>query len=97
MGRTLRASRQDTPNDVGTLWTMQRRGTRARCALMAWPSEWELRVLVDGKPLLEERCARADDAFALADTWKRRMREQGWQQIVPQPGNRAPSGDHQSA
>jgi hypothetical protein len=97
MRRTPRASREDTPNDVGTLWTMQRWGTRARCALMAWPEGWELRVLVDGEPLLEERCARADEAFALADTWKHRMREQGWQQIVPRSASLARPDDRQSA
>lgn len=80
-------SKQDAPDDVGTLWTMRQRGSRARCALMAWSDEWELRVLIDGETLLSERCATAADAFALAKTWKQRMLEHGWLQVVPnRPG-----------
>lgn len=74
---------QDAPNDVGTLWTMRRSGHDARCALMAWVGEWELRVVVDGDTLLAERCPRGPEAFAIADLWKRRMLEQGWCQVLP--------------
>jgi hypothetical protein len=81
--------RQQTANDVGTLWTMQRRDRSARCALMACPGHWELRVLVDGDILLSECCARPNDAFVLAEQWKRRMLERGWQQIVPRVESRA--------
>ena len=35
----------------------------ARCALIARRSEWEVRVLIGRDLLLEERCARADEAF----------------------------------
>ena len=81
--RQAREAFRDTPNDVGTLWTMRRLGCLARCALMAWPADWELRVLVDGEILLAERCPRGAEAFALADEWRSRMLDQGWLQIVP--------------
>ena len=87
--RTRRTSRQDTATDVGTLWTMQRREYSARCALMTGLWGWELLVLVDGETLLAKRCARADEAFALAEQWKHRMLEQGWRQIVPRSGGDA--------
>ena len=86
--RRTRPSKQETPDDVGTLWTMRQRGSRARCALLAWSSEWELRVLIDGETLLSERCATADDAFALAQTWKQRMLEHNWQQVLPRATGR---------
>lgn len=89
-------TRQDTPDDVGTLWTMQRLGHGARCALMASLGEWELRVLVDGDTLLAERCPRGGEAFALAEVWKRRMIEQGWRQVIPASTNRMP-GDQTPA
>jgi hypothetical protein len=76
-------TRQDTPNDVGTLWTMRRLDRRARCALIAWLGGWELRVVIDGDTLLAERCPRGAAAFALADQWKRRMLDQGWHQVIP--------------
>ena len=79
----LATTPQDPPNDVGTLWTMRRSGHGARCALMSWFGEWELRVIVDGDTLLTERCPRGAEAFAMADLWKRRMLEQGWSQVVP--------------
>jgi hypothetical protein len=87
--RTARTPRQDPPDDVGTLWKMQRDDRTSRCALMAWPTCWELRVLVDDLTLLSERCVRADEAFALAERWKHRMLEQGWRQIVPRSAPRA--------
>ena len=83
MPQKPRSSPQDTPHDVGTLWTMRRLTHSARCALMAWPGGWELRVLVDGDILYSERCVRTDETFALADHWKRRMLDQGWKQVVP--------------
>jgi hypothetical protein len=81
---TASITREDAPHDVGTLWTMRRLDHGARCALMAWLGEWELRVVVDGVILLAERCPRGPEAFALADLWKGRMLEQGWRQVVPE-------------
>ena len=70
-------------HDVGTLWTMRRLGHRARCALIDRAGDWELRVLADGEVLLTQRCGRGSEAFALAETWKRRMLAQGWHLVVP--------------
>ena len=82
--RTWRPRHHDeAPEDVGTLWTMQRLESSARCALMACSGRWEVRVLVDGTLLLAEPCGRADVAFHLADRWKQRMLQDGWHQIVP--------------
>jgi hypothetical protein len=62
---------------------MLHRESSARCALMAWPEGWELRVLVDGEVLLSERCDNAEQAFQLAENWKQRMLAQGWRQVLP--------------
>jgi hypothetical protein len=98
MGTSLRkASRQEPPNDVGTLWMMQRLECSARCALMAWPGSWELRVLVDGDILLSEGCTRADEAFELAERWKHRMLDQGWRQVLPRSGPHVARDDRPSA
>jgi hypothetical protein len=71
---------------------MSRRQRFARCKLMAWPGRLQLRVLVDGEPVLEDICDDAADAFALAEHWKGHMLERGWQQIVPhRPGTAAAS------
>jgi hypothetical protein len=76
-------TRQHTPNDVGTMWIMRQRDHVARCAIMAWPGDWELRVVVNGCTLLAERCPRGAEAFAVADEWKRRMVHEGWNQVIP--------------
>jgi hypothetical protein len=94
--RMTTRARQETPNDVGTLWTMRRQGLAARCALIAWPGDWELRVLVDGEILLTERCPRGNEAFALAERWRGRMLKQGWEQLVPS-STRPSRGDRQPA
>jgi hypothetical protein len=83
-------ARQDIPSDVGTLWTMRRLDHYARCAVMAWPGEWELRVIVDGDTLLAERSPRGAEAFALADQWKRRMLNRGWHQVTPRAAHHTP-------
>ncbi len=76
-------SGRDTCKDVGTLWSMRRNRRSARCALIAWPDTFELRVLVDGQSLLSERCNGAAEAFTLAEAWKRRMMDKGWHQVIP--------------
>ena len=81
--RTTMRSRQERPDDVGMLWTLRQQGHTARCALFAWRGSWELRLLVDREILLTERCQRGAETFALAERWKRRLLEQGWDQVVP--------------
>jgi hypothetical protein len=81
--RIPETSRQQGPDDVGTLWSLRRGGCSARCALLTAPGRWEVRVLVDGTMLLAERCVRVDEAFALAERWKRQLLDQGWTQVVP--------------
>ena len=76
-------SRRDPCKDVGTLWSMRRNGRSARCALISWSGTLELCVLVDGQSLLSEPCDGAGEAFTLAEAWKRRMTDKGWQQVVP--------------
>ena len=71
------------------MWTMQRRGHRARCALIARAGEWELRVLVDGVLMLTKWCERAADSFSIAETWKHRMLKDGWRQVVPKAARAA--------
>lgn len=90
MGLAAR-TRKETPNDVGTLWTMRRSDHDARCSLMERVGTWELRVVVDGKMLLSERCPRGAAAFALAETWKRRMFDDGWRQVLPGLAGRPPT------
>lgn len=77
--RRLMTSRKYHHHDVGTLWTLRRATLAARCALIAWPEGWEVRVLIDGDIRKTERCDRGDGAFALAARWKRRMLERGWE------------------
>jgi hypothetical protein len=83
MRTPAKMSRQSVPEDVGTLWIMQRPEHSARCALIARRGAWEVRVIVDGELLLEARCARTDEAFTLAEQWRGRMTSQGWQQVLP--------------
>ena len=87
--RTPESSDRNIPRDVGTLWMLRRSGHAVRCALVAWSSEWEVRILVDGVILLAERCPRGAGAFRLAELWKDRMVKEGWQiptrrQLAPQ-------------
>jgi hypothetical protein len=83
MNTLNRFSSDSTPYDAGTLWTLRHADKRARCALLAWPAGWELRVIVDGRTFLSQRCQRGAPAFALAEAWKQRMVDQEWTPILP--------------
>ncbi len=64
--------------DIGTLWTLQREESIARCALLAFAEGCELFVFVDGDPLLSQRCEVQHEVFELAERWRARMAEHGW-------------------
>lgn len=71
-------------HEYGTVWTLRRSARIARCALRSWPAgTLELRILVDDHLLLTDHRACIDEAFSLADEWKRRMLEQGWRPVIP--------------
>jgi hypothetical protein len=79
-----RKSRQRfEPHDVGTLWTLRREEYTARCTLLSWSPDWELRVVMDQDILLAKRCRSTVDAFELAEDWRRGLLEHGWEQIIP--------------
>ena len=90
LSRQSGSSRGDRAADVGTLWTMDRREHQARCGLFARRNGWEVRVLIGGDLLLEERCTRADEAFSIGERWRLRMLQDGWRQLMPTSPAREP-------
>jgi hypothetical protein len=64
--------------DIGTLWTLQRHDSTARCVLVAGAEGCELHVFVNGEPLLSQRCDVQHEVFELAERWRSRMAERGW-------------------
>jgi hypothetical protein len=76
--RSSSLDRDGTLRDIGTLWTLKRGESSARCVLLAMPAGLELRVLMDGTILRTERCGRHDEAFELAERWRGRMMDRGW-------------------
>jgi hypothetical protein len=72
-------------HDVGTLWTMRRGASTARCALIKCADGWEARLLVENEILLSEPCDRVEEAFFLATQWQPRMQAEGWRQVVRSP------------
>jgi hypothetical protein len=63
---------------IGTLWTLERGESVARCMLMMEPAGLRLRVLLDDSRLREETCGSHGHAFELAGRWRGRMMERGW-------------------
>jgi hypothetical protein len=78
-----RKPQRSEPHDVGTLWTLRREEYTARCSLLSWSSEWELRVVIEKDVLHTRRCSSTADAFELAEHWQRGLVGHGWQQIIP--------------
>lgn len=67
--------------DIGTLWTLKRGESKARCVLVALAEGLELRVVMDGALLRAERCERYEEAFELAERWRARMTDRGWMRL----------------
>ena len=82
--------------DIGTLWTLQRHESTARCALPVFAERCELHVFVNGQPLLSQRCDLQHEVFELAERWRARMAERGWERADlisrPRPDRRLSPG-----
>lgn len=63
---------------IGTLWTLTRGESTARCVLLALADGLELRVVLDGAVLRSEACDTHGQAFELAERWRGRMMDRGW-------------------
>jgi len=78
-------------HDIGTLWTLKRGESTARCALLALGDGLALRVLMDGTLLRSERCDSHPQAFELAERWRTRMTDRGWTRLPDPPAQTSPS------
>ena len=56
--RATTSEAETVRRDIGTLWTLSRGESTARCALLALAVGLELRVLLDGDVLKAERCGK---------------------------------------
>jgi hypothetical protein len=76
--RAAAPDRDRAQRDIGTLWTLKRGESIARCVLLALADGLELQVVMDGSLLRAERCERHEDAFTLAERWRTRMMDREW-------------------
>ncbi len=81
--RNRKSRHRMEPQDVGTLWTLRRDEYTARCTLLSWSPDWELRVVIEKDILLAKGCRTTVDAFELAEHWRRGLLEHGWEQVIP--------------
>ena len=72
------AAGHEAGRSIGTLWSMTRGDSTARCVLMKVRDGLELRVLLDESRLRAEACDSHREAFELADCWRERMTARGW-------------------
>ena len=79
--RSSALSNNGNLRDIGTLWSLTRGESSARCVLLALPVGLELRVVMDGSVLRSEHCERHDQAFELAERWRDRMLDRGWSRL----------------
>lgn len=70
--------RDGVRRNIGTLWTLTRAESSARCALVSVATGLELRVMLDGAILRAEACKQYSEAFELAERWRARMMDRGW-------------------
>jgi hypothetical protein len=77
-------NRNGVSRDIGTLWTLKRAESTARCVLLATAGGVELRVLLDGTILRAERSDNHQQAFELAERWRGRMMDRGWVGVRPE-------------
>ena len=78
--------------DLGTLWTLKRDDSVARCELVAFGNIYEISVSVDDALLLSQRFELRQDVFGTAERWRVRMSERGWKKMTvavrPRPDRR---------
>jgi hypothetical protein len=78
--------------DLGTLWVLRRDDCLARCGLIALGDGWEVKVSVNGDPLLSQRCEFRHEVFGIAERWRVRLSERGWKKVTvavrPRPDRR---------
>jgi hypothetical protein len=67
-----------TDRSIGTLWTLARGESIARCVLIKVQDGLQLRVLLDDTRLRDEDCGSHPEAFELAERWRERMMSRGW-------------------
>ena len=67
-----------TDRSIGTLWTLARGDSIARCVLIKVPDGLQVRVLLDDSRLRHEECGSHPEAFELAERWRDRMMARGW-------------------
>jgi len=66
------------PKDMGTMWTVAKRGDWLRCVLWTHPLGWELRKMKNDRLLRTEVCKQPGDVFALASRWQKEALDKGW-------------------
>jgi hypothetical protein len=76
--RTRPAEARVVERSIGTLWTLTRGESTARCILVALADGLDLRVLLDEARLRAERCDSHQSALELAGRWRQRMIDRGW-------------------
>ena len=73
-----RSAGRESGRSIGTLWTVTRGESTARCVLIKTSDGLELRVLLDESRLRTQECDSHRAAFELADCWRERMTARGW-------------------
>ena len=73
-----RSAGREAGRSIGTLWTVTRGESTARCVLIKMSDGLELRVLLDESRLRAQECDSHRGAFELAECWRERMMARGW-------------------
>ena len=79
--RKTTPTRTTADRNIGTLWTLVRGESVARCVLIKVSDGLELRVLLDESRLRGEPCGSYSEAFELGDRWRERMMLRGWKPL----------------
>ena len=66
------------PQQLGSMWTVNRDGLEMRCAIATHRVGWELR-LYSGKNFLRSQvCKSEEEVFRVSDAWNLEARSKGW-------------------
>ena len=75
----MRAERLES-YDAEVLWALSHQAGSARCLLVFQPTAWRLVLQIEENSLQTQCCCRAEDALAMAESWKSRLMALGWQE-----------------
>jgi hypothetical protein len=66
------------PAELGTWWTLRKRGATATCVTWSHSLGWELKLLIAGQLRQSRVCRTGDEMLETQEQWRAALMKKGW-------------------